>query len=240
MEPNLQFVESLYQGIQATIARMRAENKFNGYRYNTYPWLVRGSETEPSPYQNFLWNVENVSWDMGSVSSTRYKFTFSVYLLKYMDIKNTKCKLDLIVDFWQSEKEPKLDVFLHIDDLGRHRHTQPYKFDWKSLFDKGFSIDHILEDFQHTFLEIPPIELCRESTGALCISYLDENKFYNLYQILREFHQSKPLRQLAIGMMNHRRLAQNSSASGLSSDVLSLVNSMNTWPDFSEIIENNI
>ena len=71
MEHDLGFLQALFDGIQATIARMRVENKFNQYQYKTYQWLVRGSETEGSRFQNQVFPIEQISWDHGSYSSMR-------------------------------------------------------------------------------------------------------------------------------------------------------------------------
>ena len=238
MEPNIDFLQSLFDGIQATITRMRFENKFNEYQYKSYPWLLRGSEIEESPYKNQTFPIEEVSWDYGSTTSIRYKFSFNVFLRKYVNnIHSNQYKVDLIVDFYQSNKNknPDLDIYLFMD------YTPYYHFDWKLFLFEGKSIRDILQHFEDTFLEIPPIELYKNHGSSIVrMAPIPSRNFNILYNKLKQYHLNKPLRQMAIGMMNHKRLAEGSLSRGLPSDILSLVSDMETWPDFTQNVENLI
>ena len=154
------------------------------------------------PYQNHLHDIQPVSWDLGSFTSSRYKFTFFVFLHKYINIESTHCQLDLIVDFYPRANRPELDISLSITFPNFHWNTPLHNFDWKSLYEDGYSMDQILQVFEHSFLEIPPITVYGNHTGALRMSFLHEDEFNDLYLTLKEYHRSKPQRQLAIGMMN--------------------------------------
>ena len=120
------------------------------------------------------------------------------------------------------------------------RQTPYYPFDWKSFLNEGKSIREILQRFEDTFLEIPPIELYMNHSGNFSMTPLPDRKFDILYNELKHYHLNKLPLQMAIGMMNHKRLADGSFSSGLSSDILSLVNDMDTWPDFTQSVENQI
>jgi hypothetical protein len=243
MQHNLEFLQALFDGIQATIARMRVEDKFNQYRYKTYQWLVRGSETEGSRFQNQIFPIEQISWDQGSYTSTRYKFSYYIFCnrnIEYLDY--THCKIDLVVDFYHANKNgiPDLEVCLNIN---WYTH---YQFDWKSFVFEGKSIRDILQRFEDTLLEIPPIELHRERNSIIIrIMPMPPEKIDVLYNRLKQYHQDKLQRQVAIGMMNHKRLGEALRAYDLSSDILSLISrmdisSMETWPDFTESVESEM
>lgn len=238
MEHNLDFLQALFNGIQATIARMRVENKFNQYQYKTYQWLVRGSETEGSRFQNQIFPIEEISWDHGSYTSTRYKFSYYIFCnrnIEHLDFRHYK--IDLVVDFYHANQNgiPDLEVSLNINWFTN------YQFDWKSFVLEGKSILHILQRFEDTFLEIPPIELHKERGSMLIrIMTMPPEKIDVLYNRLKQYHQDKLQRQVAIGMMNHKRLGEALRAYNLSSDILSLISSMETWPDFTQSVESEM
>lgn len=239
MEHDLGFLQALFDGIQATIARMRAENKFNQYQYKTYKWLVRGSETEGSRFQNRVVPIEQISWNHGSYTSMRYMFTYYVFCNRHIEqLDYTHYQVDLIVHFFHANQNgiPDLQVSLQINWFSH------YHFDWKSFVLQGKSIRDILQHFEDTLLEIPPIELHRVRDSMIIrIMSMPAEKMDVLYNTLKQYHEDKPLRQVAIGMMNHKRLGQGSLGYGLSSDVLSLLSSMdNTWPDFTESVESEM
>jgi len=155
-------------------------------------------------------------------------------LRKHDNIESEEYKVDLIVDFYPRKYDPDVEVSLFMN------YTPYYPFDWKSFLNEGKSIREILQRFEDTFLEIPPIELYINNSGILRATPPSDRKFDILYNELKHYHRNKPPRQLAIGMMNHKRLAEVSLSRGLPSDILSLVNDMDTWPDFTQSLENQI
>ena len=90
---------------------------------------------------------------------------------KYDNIESEEYKVDLIVDFYPRKYDPDVEVFLFMN------YTPYYPFDWKSFFNEGKSIREILQRFEDTFLEIPPIELYINNSGVLRATPLSDRKF---------------------------------------------------------------
>ena len=117
------------------------------------------------------------------------------------------------------------------------------------MFQYGKSIGDILFDFEHSFLEVPPILLSlKRSPPAVGMICMRKNIFQDCFIILwghnQDVHKKDLLdKRLAIAMMPHK---------DLSPDILSLISKLSEdsisedsitekpWPDFTETIEHDL
>lgn len=242
---------------------MRMENKFNGYRYKTYPTLVRGSEGDPDfdNYANILHDVEfsrnrsgyNVEW---------YKFTFFVFVQRPMSDSNIMgsepMKIDLMMEYEMNHKLLKvwLRSYHHFYNTlqpndNSHGYTD-FHFNWENLLDDGMtSIEEVVNMFEHCFLEVPLVQSVYNPTGInypIYYSNLLEQHFSEMYNRLKKNyieskHNQSVERSLAIATINHKRLAQNSPFKFLPDDTLRMIHSMATntqKEDFTSFLENTM
>ena len=239
---DVNFVKELFSRIQSTVETMRRNQKFNGYRFKSYPQLIRGSETDEIPFKNQLFPITQ-----DTNSEFEYKFTFFVFLQIPFETEGNHCEVDLEVRINPDVDFPSLTIGLELRILPSQ--TEYYPFDWENLFRYGKSIDDILYHFEHSFLEVPPIKLSlKRSPPAIAMNCMSTIEFKDCYTILwghNIYVHQKDLfdKRLAIAMIPHQNLRP---------DILSFISKMSEesisedsireepWPDFTGTIEYEI
>ena len=167
-----EIVSRLYHGFQERIARMRSENKFNGYRYKTYPTLVRGHEgnEEWEDYVNIVHN--EYSRNRSGYDTQWYRFTYFVFVQRPLsDVENPGLEpfqVDLMIEYKFQLKQ--LKVFLRSYHHSFHpKQENPdytdFIFDWETLINDSKSIDETVDIFEHCFLEVPLVQSIYNPTG---------------------------------------------------------------------------
>ena len=231
-------VNELFNRIISTANTMRRRQKFNGYRYKSYPQLIRGSKTDETPFKNQLFPIRQ-----DTNSEFEYKFTFFLFLQIPLETEETHCEVDLEVRINPNVDFPSLTIGLEIRISPSQ--TEYYSFDWEDFFHNGKSIDDILYDFEHSFLEVPPILISlKGSPPVVAMICMKKRLFEQCYEILRDHNLDIIEKRLTAAMMfSHYdksfdlfSLISNMSEDSRSKDLIM----EEPWPDFKNTIEQDL
>jgi len=207
------FMEKLYFDIRKTIERMREEKKFDSYPYPSFPSMLRGSETNTK----YLNSFKTDNYELRGRKHYTYQFFFHVFFVNNYDVEidgDYVIKFFLKVQYIPEREELKICIHREGSVIG--------EYDWKSLFDMNWTMEDILQDFEYSFLGVPPIEILRFSFGLHTRS-IESDKYKIMYLHLKYFYDGQKKLQensLALGMFDHRRLADNSIAKVLSPELV--------------------
>jgi hypothetical protein len=235
---DVHIVNELFSRIQSTVETLRRNQKFNGYRFKSYPQLIRGSETDEIPFKNQLFPITQ-----DTNSEFEYKFTFFLFLQTPLETEKNHCEVDLEVRINPNVDFPSLTIGLELRISPSQ--TEYYSFDWEDFFHYGKSIDDILYDFEHSFLEVPPILLSlKGSPPVVAMNCMRKRLFEQCYEILRDHNLDIIEKRLTAAMMF--------SHYNKSFDLFSVINNMSDdskskdfimeqpWPNFKNTIEHEL
>jgi len=190
--------EAIYNEIQNTIENMIQQHKFNLYQYRISPQFYRGIES--GPYKNL---IEPNQWD---VLLDAWTYSFKFYTFFEQNQNNPKPKplhLQIVYD-------PHLDVLDVTLSFSKYFST----FDTHGLLIKNYSIDQILHEFEHIFLEVP----CYFVTLGSTLFQISQFNFQEIYETIAIQNRS-----LALAMFGHKRLASQSLANSIPPEILPMI-----------------
>jgi len=210
----------LFEQIGAKIIQMRNEGKFDRYRYEYLPSLIRGTEYDPNPH---LCNMLYPVIDKPQHQYRYQRFYFSVFW-QTPDTREwspLRLKLEIFLNYGAFTK---LEVGLFFEPDMDTDTEVPWLFHWKKLMnDEGKSVEQILHKFEHVFLEVPParfanrlIDSVYESTENMpppklyFHSLLALDKIYKHIDSDDDRNTDREARALALAMTSHKRLGEHS------------------------------
>lgn len=196
--------EDLYHAIQNKIENMIQQHKFNLYQYGISPQLYRGIES--GPYENL---IEPNKWDV-FLDTWTYSFKFYTFFEKNQnDPKPQSLYLKIVYDPHFDDLDVTLSFYKYLSSP-----DSTFIFDIHGLLTKNYSIDQILHEFEHIFLEVP----CYFVTLGGTLFQISQCNFQEIYETIAIQN-----RNLALAMFGHKRLASQSLANRMPPEILPMI-----------------
>lgn len=186
------FKEELWERIPQRIQSMRHNDKFNNYRYQYYPKLIRGSETLNS-YKNRV----TIPDTNATAEAEYYYFSFYVFA-DDIDIKPRQVTLEMRYE--DDSLAPSLHICLNISG------NNPFCwfFPFMQMYNHNVPIEKVLYDFENHYLEVPLYYISGKSLARTPGFKIDP-----MYHGLQNIENYKN-RALSLAMATHHRLGDES------------------------------
>jgi len=184
------FQRELWKRIPTVIESMRQNQKFNNYRYEYYPKLIRGSETQ-TPYKNVVTIPDS--------TAEALKFYFQFYV--FADDTSIQPKLVTLEMRYEYHRiSSSLLISLNTGGEG----ALCWFFPWMKMYHRDQTIDKVLYDFEHNYLEVPLWYIHGKKIVGTPLFKIDP-----MYHELQNI-ENYPHRALALAMAAHPRLGEHS------------------------------
>jgi len=217
------YQRELWERIPHIIQSMRQNNKFNNYRYEYYPELIRGSETDTQ-----FKNKVTIPHSNATAEAEYYYFRFYVFA---DDIQPRQITLEMRYEYRMIGSSLLINL-----NTASENGAFCFFFPWMEMYLRRESIEKILDDFEHFYLEIPLYYI--HGTKLLLPPGFKIDHMYHALQNIENYQN----RALAIAMAAHKRLGDDSILGSIanSRDILQTIHEYsNPYNlDFKSYLEN--
>ena len=217
------YQRELWERIPHIIRSMRQNNKFNNYPYKYYPELIRGSETNDQ-YKNRV----TIPHSNATTEAEYYYFRFYVFA---DNIRPRQITLEMRYEYHMSGSSLLINLNTTSDDG-----AFSWFFPWVEMYTRRESIQKILDDFEHFYLEIPLYY--NNGTKLVLPPGFKIDQMYHALQNIENYQN----RALALAMATHNRLGEHSILHSIanSRDILQIIHDYSNQSilDFKQFLEN--